>query len=349
MTNRHRSPFVGFSISTGRLLLVLAAVMAIAPGCRRRISSKPGLFEMSYFYSTPTRYHKVEIDSTALKYTYYVAPETLAWEMQLPCYADSELKTLTAVLSQSDLDELARVVNRSGFLRLPDTIGKLGGPICAAVLSAGRCWDNMTVVYLSGPRPQPFLDVAGALLGVVQDKLGRTIALPTGPPTSHASRETKPPLRTKMELRSAAFADGQPIPELYTGRNSPPLNWNDVPAGTRGFALTCRDLTGTHNNFIHWVAYGIPESTRSLPAGAGNWRDSSRSKLPGAGYLGPSPTPGTTHRYRFTLYALDRQPEFTSPVVDVEMLERAIVGHVLDSAALVGTYYIDPGFGGWTK
>ena len=153
----------------------------------------------------------------------------------------------------------------------------------------------------------------------------------------------------KMVLSSPGFADGQPIPELYIGRNSPPLNWSNVPAGTKSLALTCKDLTGTHNNFIHWVAYDIPESTRSLPAGAGNWKDSTRNKLPGAGYLGPSPTPGTTHRYRFTLYALDNQPEFTSPVVDVEMLERAIAGHVLDSAMLVGTYSVDPGFGGWTK
>ena len=132
---------------------------------------------MSYFSHPAVSYHRVEIDSTVLKYTYYEKPDSLNWEVQAPCYADSDLQILTANLSQADLDELARIVNRSGFLRLPDTSGDWHtgpGPLVSAQISAGRCCDRKTKVYANGPMPQAFADVKAALAGLVQAKFGRT-------------------------------------------------------------------------------------------------------------------------------------------------------------------------------
>lgn len=47
-----------------------------------------------------------------------------------------------------------------------------------------------------------------------------------------------------LELTSTAFQEGATIPRQYTadGRNvSPPLEWQDPPAGTRSLALICED------------------------------------------------------------------------------------------------------------
>jgi len=157
--------------------IAIALMLLTTGGCRERLSSKPSRFRMTYFSDSPTTYHRVEIDSTVLKY--YEAPESFIWVMQVPCYADSDLKTLTASLSQKDLDELARVVNRSGFLRLPDTIGSLGRfemrPPTVEI-SAGRCCDQRTRVLVNGPMPQAFKGVSAALADLVQVKFGRTFA-----------------------------------------------------------------------------------------------------------------------------------------------------------------------------
>ena len=345
MTNRCHSPFAARAIRQRWFLFCLAAITFAAlsgPGCRKQFSSKPRWFGMSYFSPTAVAYHRVEIDSTVLKYTYYEKPDGLNWEIQAPCYADSDLKTLTASLSLEDLGELARVVNRSGFLRLPDTSGSFHsgpGPVVSAEISVGRCCDQKTKVYINGPMPQAFADVKAALAGLVQAKFGRTFALTAGLPA----------WPSQMRLSSPAFKDGSAIPRAYTGQGkdkSPPLEWSDVPAGTRSFALTCVDLDQSRHPSLHWVVYGIPDSTRALPESAGNWSTTNAGKLPGAGYLGPNPGPGRTHRYRFSLFALNFTPVFASPVVDVPMLESAIAGHVLARADLVGTYYVDPGFGG---
>ncbi len=158
-------------------VVALALVLTASTGCRERISSKPRWFGMSYFSHPAVSYHRVEIESTVLKYTYYEKPDSLNWEVQAPCYADSDLQTLTASLSQADLEELARIVNRSGFLRLPDTSGDRHagpGPVVSAQISAGRCCDTRTKVYVNGPMPQAFADVKAALAGLVQAKFGRT-------------------------------------------------------------------------------------------------------------------------------------------------------------------------------
>lgn len=153
-------------------------------------------------------------------------------------------------------------------------------------------------------------------------------------------------------LTSPAFEEGKPIPRVHTADGegaSPPLEWSHVPAGTQSFALTCEDLDVANRRYIHWVAYNIPESTRSLAQGAGNWTDSNPVHLPGAGYFGMAPEHGQRHRYRFRLYAMDTQLELSTPVVDAAMLEGAVARHVLAQADLTGTYYREAGLGGWWR
>ena len=57
-----------------------------------------------------------------------------------------------------------------------------------------------------------------------------------------------------------------------------------------------------------------------------------------SGYRGPCPPPGHgRHRYSFRLYALDSDPELR-PGAGKRELERALEGHTLATAELIGTY-----------
>jgi len=73
-----------------------------------------------------------------------------------------------------------------------------------------------------------------------------------------------------MRLISSAFGNYDQIPVKYTGEGedvSPPLRWQDVPTGTRSFALICEDPDAPHATWDHWIIYNIPSSMRVLAEG----------------------------------------------------------------------------------
>src|SRR5438128_2167054 len=117
-----------------------------------------------------------------------------------------------------------------------------------------------------------------------------------------------------MRLVSTAFLEGSPIPRKHTGDGSdvsPPLEWSDVPEGTKSLALICDDPDAPRGTWVHWVVFNIPAERKdlpeaqpprgSLPSGARQGKNDF-GKL---GYGGPAPPPGKPHRYMFKLYALD--------------------------------------------
>lgn len=143
-------------------------------------------------------------------------------------------------------------------------------------------------------------------------------------------------------LSSPAFADGGRIPRVYAGENknlSPPLEWQNPPAGTRSFALVSDYLGRDMRHWQHWVVYNIADTLRGLPEGAGSSGDSLGWGLPGGGYAGPSEDPMRVQRYRLTLYALDTTYDSSRLMVDEATLRSAMTGHVLDSARLEFTYF----------
>jgi Raf kinase inhibitor-like YbhB/YbcL family protein len=157
-----------------------------------------------------------------------------------------------------------------------------------------------------------------------------------------------------FNLSSAAFADGRPIPQKYTGDGddlSPPLSWQGAPEGRCEFALICDDPDAPSDEpWVHWVIYGIGPEVTSLPEGvpaarpqldkpivARQGKNSWNSGVT-VGYRGPLPPPGHgTHHYHFRLYALNRQLELPPSATKGEVL-LAVQGHVLAEAELVGTY-----------
>lgn len=148
-----------------------------------------------------------------------------------------------------------------------------------------------------------------------------------------------------MHLYSPAFLTGTFIPFKYTcdGENhSPPLTWEDPPAGTQSFALIVSDPDAPDGTFTHWIFYNLPASLRQLPEAIPNQEilpDGSRQSkndFNQVGFGGPCP-PNGTHRYFFKLYALD-QPLNVAPRASKEEVLQAIDKHTLDAAELMGLY-----------
>jgi Raf kinase inhibitor-like YbhB/YbcL family protein len=150
-----------------------------------------------------------------------------------------------------------------------------------------------------------------------------------------------------FRITSASFDQESEIPSRHTcegGDASPPLSWTGAPAGTKSFALVvddpdAPDPRAPKMTWVHWVVYDLPpsttqlaEATHALPPGARDGKNDWKAK----GYRGPCPPVGR-HRYFFKLFALDAVlPDLGEP--DKGALERAMSGHVLGQATLMGTY-----------
>ena len=95
--------------------------------------------------------------------------------------------------------------------------------------------------------------------------------------------------------------------------------------------------------WVHWVIYNIPLDIRELAKGmptAGTLPDGSRQGLSDfrkTGYGGPCPPSGKPHRYYFKAYALDTVLDL-QPGASKAQLEKAMEGHVLAKAELMGRY-----------
>jgi Raf kinase inhibitor-like YbhB/YbcL family protein len=152
-----------------------------------------------------------------------------------------------------------------------------------------------------------------------------------------------------LTLTSPAFTNDGNIPSKFTcdagmQNPSPELEWKDAPAGTKSFALIMHDPDAPlANGFTHWVLFDIPATTTKLPEAfqAGSLGVSGNSGFRRAGYGGPCP-PSGVHHYHFTLSALDVATLGLQPGATKADVEKAMEGHVLGKADLVGLYQRQP-------
>ena len=148
-----------------------------------------------------------------------------------------------------------------------------------------------------------------------------------------------------LQLASPSFANGE-IPKKFTcdgDDTSPQLEWVAPPAATQSFALTVVDHDAPVGAFVHWVLYDLPPETRGLPEGVpkqDQLPDGSRqgrNDFDKIGYGGPCPPGGSSHRYTFSLYALDSKLN-RAPGATRSQLEAAVKGHILARGQLIARY-----------
>lgn len=150
---------------------------------------------------------------------------------------------------------------------------------------------------------------------------------------------------TTITLSSKTLEDGR-VPREYTcdgNDSSPPLSWSKPPDGTRSLALTVTDPDAPGGRFTHWVLFNLPAGSNGLPRGVPGEGELSDGSLQGRndfgklGYGGPCPPRGDSHRYVFTLFALDRTLD-ASAGSDRSQVESVMNGHVLANAELTARY-----------
>ncbi len=160
-----------------------------------------------------------------------------------------------------------------------------------------------------------------------------------------------------MRLWSDSFDDGDYLASDFVlseeygfgcagGNRSPHLAWDDIPDGTKSFALTCFDPDApTGSGFWHWLVVNIPTSVTELTLGAGDGSGipdgalQTRTDFGSPGWGGPCPPQGDhPHRYIFTIHAVAQE---TLPVEADTM--PAVVGFnlhftTIESDTLMGLY-----------
>jgi Raf kinase inhibitor-like YbhB/YbcL family protein len=150
-------------------------------------------------------------------------------------------------------------------------------------------------------------------------------------------------------LKSPDFVDRGEIPKDFTcdgGDKSPGLSWSGLPPQTQSVVLIVDDPDAPDPahpkmTWVHWLLYNIPPTVSELPRAvaaadlpAGTLQGKNDWKR--TGYGGPCPPVGR-HRYFHKLYALDVElPDLHHP--NKVQLEKAMAGHIIGQAELVGTY-----------
>ncbi len=148
-----------------------------------------------------------------------------------------------------------------------------------------------------------------------------------------------------MELKSSSFKNNEAIPSKFTCDGddvNPMLEVKSVPPDAKSLALVVDDPDATRGvPFDHWIVWNIDAKTQyvsedNVPSGA-------VQGMTGFGkqrYGGPCPPRGSAakpHRYMFKLYALDVVLALPDASTKAD-LERAMDGHVLEEATLIGLY-----------
>ena len=140
-----------------------------------------------------------------------------------------------------------------------------------------------------------------------------------------------------MKLSSPSFQDHGMIPKKFTCQGedvNPELTIDKSPENTQSLVLIVDDPDAPMGTWVHLVVYDIPRipmiPEHSMPGKQGI--NSSRKK----DYGGPCP-PSGTHRYFFKIYALDQTLNLPEGK-DARAVNKAMDGHILDKAQLIGLY-----------
>jgi len=140
-----------------------------------------------------------------------------------------------------------------------------------------------------------------------------------------------------MEISSPDFEHNGLMPAKFSCQGegvNPVLIIKNIPRDAKSLALVVDDPDAPLKPYVHWVVYDIPVVSRieenSAPGSLGVNTSGDIE------YVSPCPPTGT-HRYFFKIYALDLMLNLGDGLSKQE-LERAMQGHILDKAELIGLF-----------
>jgi hypothetical protein len=148
-----------------------------------------------------------------------------------------------------------------------------------------------------------------------------------------------------------AFRGGNKSPgfELHWSLGNTPA---PAPDALKTYAVIFHDIENstarTTADTLHWSAFNIPGTAKTLPAGlgSGDLADGTRNGLGiasqggrgPAAYFGPGAGVGPFHHYVFEFYALDTKLDLPATTTREDLL-KAMDGHVIGKAAYVGRFH----------
>lgn len=150
----------------------------------------------------------------------------------------------------------------------------------------------------------------------------------------------KEPKTGGLNLSSPVFENNGDIPAKYTcdGANvNPALLIGNAPPNAKSLALIVDDPDAPAGTFVHWVLWNIDPGTKEIrenssPRGARQGLNDFRRHS----YDGPCP-PSGSHRYFFSLYALDIVPDLGANPTKADV-EKIMKGHIIEKTQIIGLY-----------
>ena len=145
-----------------------------------------------------------------------------------------------------------------------------------------------------------------------------------------------------LKFHCTGIENGGRFPVRNTGRGqdmSPEFVLENLSPKARTIAITLEDLSHPIKNFTHWVIWNIPAMAK-IPAGK-NVAELGNA-IQGAAYgwrryAGPKPPKGKTHKYRFTIYALDCRLDLGVAATKRKVLKMA-AGHIVQQGSICGYF-----------
>lgn len=147
-------------------------------------------------------------------------------------------------------------------------------------------------------------------------------------------------MKTSLKITSS-FENNSYIPDKYSCQwlnINPKINLENIPNGTKSFAIIVDDPDAPTGTFVHWVAWNIPVGNIN-EASSWSWKylewiNSAWTKL----YFWPCPPVGHwIHHYHFQVFALDIILEIFWDVNKWKLM-REIKNHIISEWEIIWLY-----------
>lgn len=155
-----------------------------------------------------------------------------------------------------------------------------------------------------------------------------------------------------LKISTTAFEANGVIPKMYTcdgGGSRPDFVFTGIPTETVSltFVMDDPDIPDSVKksrgveSFVHWIVFNMPPGTSGIAATGTVPGIEGMNSAGKNSYVGACP-PDREHRYFFLLYALNTTLEL-GPGATKADVEKAMEGHIVGQATLIGRYDRNPG------